>query len=98
MRLHATLLLIGLLALRALPTDAQGRYIVLGIGGDSCGRSVSQHGAELDVPYPMGLAALVRITCNLDGAMLWIENYRQDSENNLTATLRPTRQKTKSGR
>jgi hypothetical protein len=98
MRLHAALLLIGLLALHALPTDAEGRYIVLGIGGDSCGRSASQHDADLDVPYPLGLAALVRITCNLDGALLWIETYRQDSEANLTATLRPTGQKTKPGR
>lgn len=73
MRLHFVLILIGLLALAALPTDAAGRYTVLGIGAESCRRPVSAPGGDGDPPYRVGLEALVRITCLLDSALLQIE-------------------------
>jgi hypothetical protein len=75
MRLHFVLVLIGFFALSALPTDAAGRYTVLGIGAESCRRPVSKPGGEGDAPYRVGLEALVRVTCKLDSALLQIEAY-----------------------
>lgn len=75
MRLHVVLVLIGLLALGALPTDGSGRYTVLGIGAESCRMPVSKPGGDGDAPYRVGLEALLRITCLLDSALLQIETY-----------------------
>jgi hypothetical protein len=75
MRLHFVFVLIGLLALSALPTDAAGRYTVLGIGAESCRMPVSRPGGDGDAPYRVGLEALLRITCLLDSALLQIETY-----------------------
>jgi hypothetical protein len=75
MRLHFVLVLIGFFALSVLPTDAAGRYTVLGIGAESCRRPVSKPGGVTDAPYRVGLEALVRITCLLDSTLLQIETY-----------------------
>ena len=75
MRLLFVLVLIGFFALSALPTDAAGRYTVLGIGAESCRRPVSKPGGAGDAPYRVGLEALVRVTCLLDGALLQIQTY-----------------------
>ena len=82
MRLHFILVLIGLLALSALPTDAAGRYTVLGSGAESCRMPVAKRGAGADAPYRVGLEALLRITCLLDRTLLQIEAYgRADPAN-----------------
>lgn len=75
MRLHFVLVLIGFFALSALPTDAAGRYTVLGIGAESCRRPVSKPGGEGEAPYRVGLEALLRVTCLLDSALLRIQTY-----------------------
>jgi hypothetical protein len=75
MRLHFILVLIGLLALSALPTDAAGRYTVLGIGAESCQMPVAKPGGGGDAPYRVGLEALLRITCLLDSTLLQVEAY-----------------------
>jgi hypothetical protein len=74
-RLHLVLIVIGFLALGALPTDAAGRYTVLGLGAESCRRPVPARGGDGDPPYRVGLDALVRITCMLDSALLQVEAY-----------------------
>ena len=79
MRLHVALLLVGFLALRALPTDGEGRYVVLGIGAQSCTSSVAGPGAEMNLPYRLSLAGLIRATCNLDDALLRMQNYARNS-------------------
>ena len=79
MRLQVALLVIGFFALCALPTDGEGRYVVLGIGAQSCTSSVAGPGAESDLPYRLSLAGLIRATCNLDDALLRLQNYARNS-------------------
>lgn len=79
MRLQVALLLIGFLALRALPTDGEGRYVVLGIGAQSCTSSVASPGAVINLSYNLSLAGLIRATCNLDDALLRVQNYARSS-------------------
>ena len=102
MRLHVALLLIGFLALRALPTDAQGRHVVLGVGAQSC----TSPGAEIDLAYRVSLAGLMRVTCNLDDALLRMQNYArtnslddaQEPTDGSSGKLRVSRPKSRSGR
>jgi len=88
MRLQVALLLIGFLALRALPTDAQGRYLVLGIGAESCASPISERGAETNLPYRLWLAGLLRVTCSLDNVLLRMQSYAR--ANSLDAVEEPT--------
>jgi hypothetical protein len=106
MRLHVALLLIGFLALRALPTDAQGRYVVLGVGAQSCTSPGAGPGAEIDLAYRVSLAGLMRVTCNLDDALLRMQNYArtnslddaQEPTDGSSGKLRVSRPKSRSGR
>jgi len=106
MRLHAALLLIGFLALRALPTDAQGRYVVLGVGAQSCTSSGAGADAEINLAYRVSLAGLIRVTCNLDDALLRMQNYArtnslndaQEPTDGSIGKLRISRPRSRSGR
>jgi len=106
MRLHVALLLIGFLALRALPTDAQGRYVVLGVGAQSCTSPGAGPRAEIDLAYRVSLAGLMRVTCNLDDALLRMQNYArtnslddaQEPTDGSSGKLRVSRPKSRSGR
>ena len=69
MRLHIILVLIGLLALCALPIDAAGRYSIVGIGVASCATPAGQ------TSYGVGLEALLRVTCSLDSVLLQMKQY-----------------------
>lgn len=75
MRMQVVLLLIGFLALCALPTDAAGRYSIVGIGVESCGAPAAHPGAEGEAAYRVGFEALVRITCNVDSVLLEMQRY-----------------------
>jgi hypothetical protein len=105
MRLHVALLLIGFLALRALPTDAEGRYVVLGMGAQSCTSSAAGPGAEINLPYRVSLAGLIRATCNLDEALLRVQSYArttpddaQEPADGSIGKLRVSRPRSRSGR
>ncbi len=103
MRLHAALLLIGFLAFAALPTDAAGRYNVLGIGADTCEVGASESGAGGAAPYRVWFAALVRVTCSLDSALLRIEQYSRAEDRDAGGefaerVMAGARQKARAGR
>jgi hypothetical protein len=105
MRLHVALLLIGFLALRALPTDAEGRYVVLGMGAQSCTSPAAGPGAEINLPYRVSLAGLIRATCNLDEALLRVQSYArttlddaQEPADGSIGKLRVSRPRSRSGR
>lgn len=88
MRLYAALIVLGLLATSALVTDAERRPGIPVNGAASCGRSALDRNARADFPYGGWFQGLVRVTCDLDGALLWMENYyRADSGDTLTGGL-----------
>ena len=99
MRLHLALLLAGLFALSAFTSDAHGGYTFLGIGRASCGRSASDRGAVTDVAHGVWLSGLVRATCDLDDAMLWIQKYYGSGPTDQAIGNLPSgRQRTRAGR
>lgn len=71
MRFVAIGLLTGLLAWCAFASGDEGPYIMLGSGAEPCTKLASKPDASGGDP----LTGLVRITCDLDGALLWMENY-----------------------
>jgi hypothetical protein len=99
MRLHLALLLIGLLALLSLPTDAAGRYTILGIGAESCGKPLPGGVPDADARYGVALAALVHLTCNLDSVLLQMEEYgRGNGAEDLAGTFSIKSQRVRPGR
>jgi hypothetical protein len=97
MRLFAILSLLALLAWRPFASEEEGPSIVLGSGAELCRELPSKPGASADAP----LTGLVRITCNLDGALLSLENYYRvnttanvgDPSDDLSGRLRSSRHK-----
>ena len=74
MRSMAILFLLALLALlawRPFASNGEARYLVIGSGAELCTTIVSKPGAA----GGDSLAGLLRITCDLDGALLSLENY-----------------------
>lgn len=83
MRLRAISCLLALLALlawRPFASEEKAPYMSLGSGAELCTSVFSKPGASEDAP----LTGLVHITCDLDGALLSLENYYRDS---LAATV-----------
>ena len=88
MRLYVALLVLGLLALSALASDAERGSGIPVSGGAPCGRPAVDSHAPGDLPYGGWFQGLVRVTCDLDGALLWMENYyRADLGDTLTGRL-----------
>jgi hypothetical protein len=75
MRWLAIFLLLALLAWRPFASDERDHYMLEGSGAELCSKAVSKPGAADDVP----LKGLIRITCDLDGALLSLENYYRDT-------------------
>jgi hypothetical protein len=78
MRLLAILALVALFALLAwqpFASEEEAPYRVLGSGAELCTEVASKPAASGDAP----LAGLLRITCDLDAALLSLENYYRDS-------------------
>jgi hypothetical protein len=75
MRLHLALLLIGLLALLSLATDAGGRHTIFGIGAESCEKPLPGRVPDAGARDGVGLEALVHLTCNLDSVLLQMQDY-----------------------
>ena len=73
MRLLAIVLLLSLVAWRTIASEEQPRYVVLGSGAEVCTKLASKPGASGEGP------GLLRITCDLDGALLSLENYFRDN-------------------
>src|SRR5215475_14141275 len=71
MRFVAIGLLMGLLVWCAFASGDEGPYNMPASGAEPCTKLASKPGAPADDPF----TRLVRITCDLDGALLWIENY-----------------------
>jgi hypothetical protein len=71
MRFVAIGLLTGFLAWCAFASGDEGPYIMLGSGAESCTKLAAKPDASGDDPF----TGLVRISCDLDGALLWMENY-----------------------
>jgi hypothetical protein len=71
MRFVAIGLLTGLLAWCAFTGGDEGPYDMLGSGAEPCTRLASKPGAPGDDPF----TGLIRITCDVDGALLWMEKY-----------------------
>jgi len=71
MRFVTIALLTGLLAWCAFGTGDEGQYIRLGSSAESCTKLAAQPDASGHDPF----SGLMRITCDLDGALLWMENY-----------------------
>jgi hypothetical protein len=82
MRLLAVLCLAALLLLvwRPFASEEQASYMVFGSGAELCANVASKPGAPADAP----LTELARITCELDGALLSLQNYYRD---NMVATV-----------
>ena len=94
MRLRAALVVVGLLAASALVTEAERAPGTPVSSGAPCGRPALDRNARRDVPYGGWLQGLVRVTCDLDGALLWMENYyRADLGDTLTGGLPARRHK-----
>ena len=74
MRFYLVVLLMGVLAFRALPTGA-GAYSVVGMGGAACAKLSSEHGAKSEVPYGLWPMGPVDALCNLDRALLSVQKY-----------------------
>ena len=100
MRLLVILCLLALLALLTWPpssSEEEARYMVVGSPAELCTKAGSKPGASGDAP----LAGLIRITCDLDGALLSLENYYRDNfaataadpSNRLMGRLRSSRHK-----
>ena len=92
MRLYVALAVLGLLAVSALASDAErGPHIPVS-GAAACGRL--DRNPRGDVPYGGWFQGLIRVTCDLDGALLWMENYyRADVGDTLTGGLPARRHK-----
>ena len=71
MRFVAIGLLMGLLVWCAFASGDEGPYNMPASGAQPCTKLASKPGAPADDP----LTGLLRITCDLDGALLWMENY-----------------------
>jgi hypothetical protein len=81
MRWLAIFFLLALLAWRPFASDEKkAHYILEGSGAELCTKVIPKPGASDDVP----LKGLIRITCDLDGALLSLENYYPD---NMAASL-----------
>jgi hypothetical protein len=97
MRFVAIGLLAGFLVWCAFASGEQGPYIMLGSGAEPCTKLASKSGAPGDDPF----AGLLRVTCDLDGALLWMENYYRintamsvvDPSDGLMGSSRSTRHK-----
>jgi hypothetical protein len=76
-RLYAALLLLGLFAFRALPTDAEsgGGYTLFGIGGGACARLSTEHAATASLSYGFWPMGPVGVLCNLDRVLLSLHDY-----------------------
>jgi hypothetical protein len=75
-RLYVALLLMGLLAFRALPIGAEGGgYTVLGIGAGACARLSAGHGANPGLSYGLWPMGPVGVLCNLDRVLLTLQSY-----------------------
>ena len=82
MRLLAILCLLALLALlawRPFASEEKAPHMVLGSRAELCAKVVSKPGASEDAP----LRGLIRIICDLDGALLSLDSYYRE---NLAAT------------
>jgi len=76
MRWLAIFFLLALLAWRPFASDEKkAHYILEGSGAELCTKVIPKPGASDDVP----LKGLIRITCDLDGALLSLENYYPDN-------------------
>lgn len=71
MRFVAIGLLTGLLAWCAFASGAEGPSLMLASGAEPCTKLASKPDASGDDPF----TGLIRMTCDLDGALLWMENY-----------------------
>jgi hypothetical protein len=71
MRFVAIGLLTGLFAWCAFASGDEDPYIMLGSGAAPCIKLAAKPDASGDDPF----TGLIRITCDLDGALLWMENY-----------------------
>jgi len=71
MRLVAIGLLTGFLVWCTSASGDEDPYIMLGSSAEPCTQLASKPGARGDDPF----TGLIRITCDLDGALLWMENY-----------------------
>ena len=90
MRLYAAMIAIGLLALSALLSDAEPGHGIPASGAELCGRT----GLERDKSGGEWLKGLVRVTCDLDGALLWMQSAdRADPGNGVMGRLHATRQR-----
>ena len=88
MRLYVALVVLGLLALSALATDAERGPGIPMSGAAPCGRPALDRNVSGDRTYDGWFQGLVRVTCDLDGALLWMENYyRADLGDTLTGGL-----------
>jgi hypothetical protein len=75
MRLHAALVVLGFLAVSALVTDTErGRGFAV-IDGEPCAKPVLRPDPHGEAPLGGWATGLLRVTCNLDGALLGMENY-----------------------
>jgi hypothetical protein len=117
MRPTITLLVAGLLIAGPVSADdAEGRFVVLGYGVQSCGAYVTERSGGNDNPfrgwltgyltrynYAVGHTYNMLGSTDLDGALLWLENYCRanpldDFEiatRKLIAALSPKKQTTK---
>ncbi len=102
MRFYAALLLIGFLAFAALPTDAAGRYNLLGIGAVTCEAGASNPGTASAADSAVWFAALLRATCSLDSALLRLEQYGRTDDGDVgepaTRLMSTSRQRIRVGR
>ena len=88
MRLYVALVVLGLLALSALATDAERGPGIPMSGAAPCGRPALDRNASGDLTYEGWFQGLSRVTCALDGALLWMQNYyRADLGDTLTGRL-----------
>ncbi len=88
MRLCVALVVLGLLAFSTLVTDAERGPGIPVSGAAPCVRPALDRNASGDLPYGGWLQGLVRVTCDLDAALLWMENfYRADLGDTLTGRL-----------
>lgn len=71
MRFVAIGLLTGFFAWCAFAHGDQGPYITLASGAEPCTKLAAKPDASADDAF----TGLIRITCDLDGALLWMENY-----------------------
>jgi len=91
MRLYAALVVLGLLAVSALVTDTDRGQRIPVSGGAPCGSAALERDARGDVPYDGWLQGLVRVTCDLDAALLWMQNYYHADRGDTLAERLPAR-------